>query len=505
MTAKRWPEINYIVIDIFPIVIIWFIGFCIFVYLTFYDCFQCCKSCLRKFRETDCIYEKYKSIKKCLCAFCKKKCSTTKKCGFNGTVCEDCHCVSCKRLICKEDCICNDCHFKQALTCCSDETGEPEATADTCDVCKQNDDKLSKCRVRKCCCTDLPRYSRQLSHSLVQLLYGAHLGPIRESPKPTETEPDGLNTIIYIEDKQIKPEFNSMRFFLKAKSVFLVIFCASVLYDTFFIKTSLHRCDASIDCYILDHIYNEHPIENCTEVLDNPNVTAICYTLVFDTTEAASRVGGLLTFSTFILSVSSAVIIALYSLFLPYMTKWCLRKCCTSRPKRSNFMTFCCCFFCCEFCRDCSKLECCARCSKCKHNCCCIDDDSYGYSVKKEKDQLVIKKKNVNSRLYITLYILQCLSAFLISLGVIFGPIYFDRTTQKTAYKKFGDFLVYFSFGLSLFFSAITPWNLLVDEWPQFKASTSSSQEMTHVSEWSQTSSLQPDPNRRFGIENVLV
>ena len=543
MAAKRWPEINYLLIDILPILFIWLIGLLVFVYLTLYDCVHClmssvrmmsefykfkCKPCLKKCKPCcePCL-EKckpcLKQCKSCLkqCKSCLKQCKvplerckaglkecwcvkklcnycTSEKCGVNGTVCEHCHCASCKRLTCEEDCTCDNCHFqsrcsKQTWRSCSNqspELGGSDATADTCTVCMKSDateTAFSKCCVRKCCwnfCGYLLTYSRQLSHSLVQLLFGARRGPIRESPKPTEKESEGLdNTIVYIDDKQIKPEFNSMRFFLKAKSVFLVIFYLSVLYDTFFIKTSLHRCDASIDCYLLDDNYNDYPIQDCTEILDNPNVTAICYTLVYDTTEAASRAGGLLTFSTLALSISSALIISVYGSFLPWMTKRCLKQCCTSPPKRTNCMKCCCFVFCCESCCDCSKCEC-----LCQGNyeCCC-----YCKKDLLDEDQ-VEKKKCCYNWLYFSFYILQCFTAFILCGGSIIFQCVGGANTEKTQFKQFGDFLGYFSFGLSLFFSAITPWNLLIDKWPKFKKEKES-----HTDD----PELTPDPD----IDNQLT
>ena len=250
--------------------------------------------------------------------------------------------------------------------------------------------------------------SQQSSHFVVCLLFGANHGPIRESPKPTKRETEKLVTAkIYVDEKQIKLEFNSMRMFLTAKAVFLVILYVSVLYDTFFIKTSLHRCDASIDCYILDNNYNDYPIENCSETFDNPNVTAICYRIVFDQAAAAAEAGGLLTFFTIALTVSSSIIIALYRTGVPSIVYL--------------FMS-------------------------------------------KNSDKDVVKKN-----LYKTVYVLQWIIAVIV-LGIfLIFRIHIETITEKTSFKRFVDFLGYLSFSLYLFFSLIIPWNLLVDQWPWFK------------------------------------
>ena len=105
--------------------------------------------------------------------------------------------------------------------------------------------------------------------------------------------------------------------------------------DAFFVQSEL-TCDVSRNCYILDGAYDPNPITDCTVVIDSDNLTAVCYDIVFDTSNALSTMGGLLTFSIVETAIVAYVIICLYK-------------------------------HCCHRCSECSK--CCHRYSACRKIC----------------------------------------------------------------------------------------------------------------------------------------
>ena len=104
---------------------------------------------------------------------------------------------------------------------------------------------------------------------------------------------------MYINELEINEKPHLLHFMLGWKGlVFLAFWLTTGAYiHSLIIVWSDLGCDASHDCYVLDTEYCELPIANCSEVLNNENLTAVCYILVFDLTQAcsATTLDGLLT------------------------------------------------------------------------------------------------------------------------------------------------------------------------------------------------------------------
>ncbi len=153
---------------------------------------------------------------------------------------------------------------------------------------------------------------------LVRLVFGGKLGLVRESQQETVSDEFGREKL-FINQYPIQERAHFLHFMLGMKVLVFLAFCLASGVDIFFVDSDL-SCDASRDCYIFNDDYTQLPVTNCSEFIDNPNETTVCYAIVLDLLGAASTMGGLLS-STII----ETAIIAYVSIFL--YTKCCCECC----------------------------------------------------------------------------------------------------------------------------------------------------------------------------------
>ena len=264
-------------------------------------------------------------------------------------LCETCHCKKCKKLECKA-CECADCNGKychHTSTCNCKCRPKSDSNSPTPSVegtiystpplrveclptlepimeivsrADSNEDNETEVGFKDAECQTEFRcdYSKLwfvyfelmgLFNFIVRVVYGSNQGVLREIPRVTYIDKLGRQ-VVYVDDIPVLEKANFFQFILIIKALLWLAFSLSVGADALFVKSDLN-CDASRDCYILDNNFNEVPITNCTEIVDNQKQSAVCYELVFDYTMALSVMGGLLSFTRFELTIITAINTAL--------------------------------------------------------------------------------------------------------------------------------------------------------------------------------------------------
>ena len=161
-------------------------------------------------------------------------------------------------------------------------------------------------------CSDcIIKFALTLGNLLARLLYGGKLGLLRESPRATQNCDKYGRERMYINESPIREKSNGLHCMLSLRVLVFLGFCLAAGADAFFVQSEL-TCDVSRNCYILDDAYDPNPITDCSVVIDSDNLTAVCYEIVLDTSNALSTMGGLLTFSIVETAIVAYMIICLY-------------------------------------------------------------------------------------------------------------------------------------------------------------------------------------------------
>jgi len=173
-------------------------------------------------------------------------------------------------------------------------------------------------------------------NKLITALYGGKYGVIRERRRDLKRDDLGRQ-VMYYNEYEIPEDFVFLPCMLAIKCVVLLSFMAFFFLDVFLVRSSV-GCDAGKDCYLQKPSLDGFPITDCSDVINNPKYTSVCYELVYDVGTAAASVGGLTTFSTYALTISAGI-----SIFIVEQIQWGILKfCCTcSLPKVFFFAQFC--------------------------------------------------------------------------------------------------------------------------------------------------------------------
>ncbi len=180
------------------------------------------------------------------------------------------------------------------------------------------DNTTSEQPKKKKCIKAMQCFVFKLGYSLVRLLFGRKLGLIRETKK--ELTKDRFGREMEYINEYAMGENHCLHFMIVLKVIVFMAFCSAAAVDRFFVDSEL-SCDVSRDCYIVSNTYDKLPISNCTDWIDNRNVSTVCYAIVFDFSTAASVVGGLIT-----TTILETTIIA-------YMCIFIYKKCCRCNGK----------------------------------------------------------------------------------------------------------------------------------------------------------------------------
>jgi len=321
--SDRPTEFYYFLLDVIPISFAFAIGYLViswffYIYLSLFTV-KLAKSCRSKNRS------KVESVVE---SGFDEEFNSDEPCS-----CPDCHCNKCDRLKCRKTvCTCVRCTIVGKLKKCHDRRYKCPCTKCHCRHCGKSkgfDNQCKKCaedcRVTTtgdCKCTKWSlvkkycNFTSQVNNTLlignmlVTSLYGVKFGLFRDTPKTVSYDKLGRQKIYY--NEHVIPErFVFFHLNLALMCLYLLSFISVVFLDIFLVESWV-GCEADRDCYRQDGSFDDHPIMNCTAILDNPNVTSLCYELKFDLSNAAATAGGLLTFSIYASRTAAAISTSLF-------------------------------------------------------------------------------------------------------------------------------------------------------------------------------------------------
>ena len=138
------------------------------------------------------------------------------------------------------------------------------------------------------------------THYLARKAFGGDHGFLRERPEPLPERGNVFEVPRAYVGQYLVP---TLVVIMVGLTAWLIIITGwMVFWDVFLLKIT-YACDAAYDCYFnngsLSDLFSDLPVDDCSEIADDDNVSVTCYTLVFEFSYAFGVVGGFITMAKY--------------------------------------------------------------------------------------------------------------------------------------------------------------------------------------------------------------
>lgn len=148
------------------------------------------------------------------------------------------------------------------------------------------------------------------THYLARKAFGGDHGFIRERPEPLPEKGNVFEVPKAYVGQYFVP---TLVVVMVGLSAWLIVLTGwMVFWDVFLLKTT-YACDAAYDCYFNNGSFLDLPVDDCSDIADDDNVSVTCYTLVFEFSYAFGVVGGFITMAKYTMVGISAFWLFLYT------------------------------------------------------------------------------------------------------------------------------------------------------------------------------------------------